>query len=223
MWWPVTTDLVSKYGYMAARLRLVALALFGATLGWWALQWFHPWLQQFAAHGPIWAICARSIDLAICYVLGRAVVDVLTDLHDFMRRSDTDPLLDRLKIVDGRIPWAPTLAFVWVHMEGVVALTLLLGVLPWAAFGGGGWESAKQVAGNAERLTGARVWQDTAGVLGFGLACFSIVSRNAPPPVLPLPYRWLGLSRYLRADEVGRVKMAWSRDAGQQEPRRPDD
>lgn len=197
--------------FVAPRWLLVVAAFIGATLGWFAIPYFKRWLAQFAHHGSFATIFASAVELTVCYVLGHAVADVLTDIHDYLRRNGGDPLLDRIKVVNGRVPWIPTIAFIWLHIETLLVLTLFLGVLPWAAFGGGGSVSATYLAQSAGRLNGIAFWQDTAGIVGFGIACYSILSRNAPPPVLPLPYRWLGLSRYLRPNEIGTVRMAWSR------------
>lgn len=199
--------------FVAPRWLLVVTASIGATLGWFAIPYFKRWLVQFADHGPFATIFARAVELVMCYALLRSVADLITDIHDYLRRNGSDPLLNRTCIVDDRISWAATILLFWVQIESMLMAVLIL-VIGWAIFGGlGSWKSAMQLADAAGREGGYAFWKDTVGPVGMFFACYSIVQRNQSPPVFPLPFRWLGLSRYLRPDEVGRVKMAWSSPA----------
>lgn len=181
------------------RWALCLLALAGCGLGPLALPTAHAWLGATATAGG-WRAALAVLTLgSLYYVLVRTPVDLATDIRDWRCRGRYDSQREQLRIVNGRLGWAPSVLILWTNAELLIVMLAIL------AFVVGGLEG--------ELTAGLHGWSWLTTLLGWvGICCagFSLSERNSQP-VFPLPYRWLGLARNCTAQEAKDVRWAWSR------------
>lgn len=178
------------------RVLLVALTWIGGLLGWLVLPWLRSTLASLMEHGDLRAAFATFMLVGIYYVLARNIVDMCTDIRDWRLRERPDPLEGRLKFVNGRVAWAPALLLlVWLPLETWAAVALLFGLV----------NHLNHYGDQGGLVT-------IAGFAGAATAIIAIVWRNAEP-LFPLPYRWLGLSRYATPEEQRTWRWPWSRNS----------
>jgi hypothetical protein len=182
----------------------VALAWFGGTAGWIAVPLMWQWLEPATRAGGFRAVIGWATLTATCMILLRAVLDMLTDLRDWSYRNRMDPSKDRLTVSDGRIGWAPTILMIWTVVESALALAVVVALIAEAYFGG-----RMDTVVMLSKSQGES-WLEIFGWSSAVLACYSLLLRNANGP-LPVPYRWLGLSRFATPREAVELLWPWSR------------